>query len=52
MELTTENITEYVKNVMNARQLADFNAWAETNYANYDEVIENESAEKLLEFYS
>ena len=52
MQLTTENIVEYIKNVMDARQLADFNAWAKTSYADRDEVIGAESEEKLLEFYS
>jgi len=51
MKLTTENIIEYVKNVMDTRQLANFNAWAKTAYAHRDELIENESEEKLLEFY-
>lgn len=52
MQLTTENIIEYVKNVMDARQLAAFNAWAKTSYTDRDELISDESAEKLLEFYS
>jgi len=52
MQLTAENIMEYVKNVMDARQVADFNEWATTSYTDRDELIENESAETLLEFYS
>lgn len=52
MKLTIENIMEYVTNVMDARQIADFNAWRGTAYTDRDELIESESAETLLEFYS
>jgi hypothetical protein len=52
MKLTTENIIEYVKNVMDSRQLADFNAWAKTSYEDLGELLENESEERLLKFYS
>lgn len=52
MKLTTENIIHYVLNVMDARQLSDFNAWAKTSYEDLAALLENESEEKILEFYS
>ena len=50
--LTLENIKEYCSNVMDSRQVRDYNAWAGTKYRTAGELIDKETARKLLKFYS
>ncbi len=52
MKVTTETAKEFAANVMDSRQLADYNAWAKTSYESVEELLENETAEKITEFFT
>lgn len=51
MKVTTENAKEFAQNVMDKRQLEDFNKWAGTNYETVDELLEAETDEKVASFF-
>jgi hypothetical protein len=52
MKITIETAKEFAANVMDSRQLADYNAWAGTSHESTEDLIENESAEKIAEFFN
>ena len=52
MKVTTKNAKEFAANVMDSRQLADYNAWAKTSHESIEELLENESGKKIAEFFN
>ena len=51
MKVTTENAKEFAQNVMDKRQLADFNKWADTHYETVAELLETETSENVASFF-
>lgn len=52
MQITTDNAKEYASNVIDRKQLADYIAWSGTKYQSKEELLENESSERVAEFYT
>ena len=52
MKVTIETAEEFARNIMDSRQLADYNAWAKTSYESVEELLETETAEELSEFFT
>jgi len=52
MKVTIETAKEFASNVMDSLQLADYNTWSGSSYETAEDLIENESAEKIAEFFT
>lgn len=52
MKLNAENIKQYAHEVMDRRQVADYNEFAGTKYTSSDTLLDTESASAILEFYA
>lgn len=51
MKIRTETVKAYAQNVMDRKQLSDFNAWAGTDYDLISEMLESVTNEQLVEFF-
>jgi len=52
MKITISNAKQYASNVMDSKQVSDYNAWAGTNYSDKETLLANETSEKVAEFFN